>query len=91
MYLSVNEVKHLAKKNGYIVKDISGASSFGYVFGIFKAETVTEPFLDTRAVGEVLVESESVYEPDTVNKAGQKGAFRTVFNRSAVEALFNGL
>jgi hypothetical protein len=87
--ITVNETKRLVRDSGYIVKDTSGSTSYGYSFAIFKTEQVIEPIVYTRAVGEPLATSHNVYEPETINKAGSKGAIRAVFNRSDVEALIN--
>jgi len=85
--ISINEAKRMIKGSNLIVKDVSGSGSYGYKFAIFRGETITEPIVDTRAVGEPLVGSISIYEPETRNKAGGMGAFRTVFNRQDVERL----
>lgn len=88
MYISIQEAKNIVQKNGFIVKDVSGYNSYGYAFAIFKAETGTAPIYHTYAVGEALVVSELVYFPETVNARRGLGAWRAMFNRESVEALF---
>ena len=53
----------------YDVVDVSGPGSFGYRF-------------ELRQGGRVIAQSVDTWEPDTINKGGQKGAFRVGFRRS---------
>ena len=88
--MTIQEAKRFLRKRDFIVKDVSGSNSFGYDFAIYKSEIVTEPIVYTCRVGDAIVKSFSVYEPETINRIGRKGAVRVVFNRADVEALIDG-
>lgn len=89
MNVSVNEAKRMIQGKGLVVKDVSAGSSYGYDYAIFRTETITEPVFDTRAVGEPLAQTTMVYEPDTINKKGQPGSYRPMFNLDEVKALYS--
>lgn len=89
-YISVGQAKNMIRNHNLTIKDTSGIRSYGYEFSIFRTEQVdTPPF--TRATGEPLLASVTVYEPETVNKLGNRGAIRQVFDSSAIEALLERL
>lgn len=89
MNITIQEAKRMIKGHNLVVKDVSGTGNFGYTFAIFRTETVTEPIYYTRAIGEALAVSTTVYEADTVNKKGDNGAYRAMFNRDEVQVIIN--
>ena len=87
MFISINDTKNLIRKHGLMVKDNSGSNSFGYNFAIFN--TCKSEFGGVVADGSPLLESQTIHQPDVVNKLGRKGAYVPMFNRADVEAIIN--
>lgn len=85
--VSISEARRLIQGHPFIIKDVSGYNTFGYRFGLFRSETVTEPFLDVYAVGEPLAISHDRFEPNTLNKRCDNGAWRPVFSLRDIQAV----